>query len=159
MSLVARSASMVVSFYFVELGVDQLLDRVDGLLLVLAVGRHSDDRAAAGRQQQNAQDALAVDFFVAFANFDVRFVTRGAMDEFCGGASMQSQFVFDLDVARDQWPLTRSRSAGPPSPRSRGARALARVPINRRLAFPPTTDRTRREWPSSLSRRSRGPAC
>src|SRR5713226_9583217 len=101
-SFVARSASMLCSFYFVEFRIDQLLDRVHGLFLVFTVGSHSDDGAPAGGQQQNAQDALAVDLLVAFADFDVRFVPRRAVNEFCGGACVQAQLVLDLDVARDQ---------------------------------------------------------
>src|SRR5205823_788102 len=102
MSFAAGSASMACSFYFVEFGVDELLDRVDSLFLVFSVRGHRDHSPPARRQQQNAEDALAVDFLVALADFDVRFVTGRAVNEFCGGACVQAQLVLDLNVARDQ---------------------------------------------------------
>src|SRR5207237_4599367 len=100
-NLAAGSVSMPGSFYFVEFGVDQLLDGIDRLLLVFAVGGHGDHRPPPGGQKQNAENALAVDFFVAFAHFDVGFETRRAVNEFGGGACVKAELVLDLDVARD----------------------------------------------------------
>src|SRR5712692_6046734 len=147
-SLVARSASMSGSFYFVEFGLDELLDGLDRFFLVFTVGGHADDGAFSGGQEQDAEDALAVDFLVAFADFDVGFESRRAMDQLCGGARVQTELVLDLDVARDQCPLT--LPFGPPSPRSCGARVLARSIILR--VSPPITDPTQHEWPSIPSR-------
>src|SRR5712692_6112713 len=117
-SLVARSASMSGSFYFVEFGLDELLDGLDRFFLVFTVGGHADDGAFSGGQEQDAEDALAVDFLVAFADFDVGFESRRAMDQLCGGARVQTELVLDLDVPRDQTPaphatVTPSGSEGP----------------------------------------------
>src|SRR5438876_2306475 len=110
-SFVARSASMLASFYFVEFGVDQLLDRLDRLLLILSIGCDGNDGALAGGEQKDAQDAFAVDFLLAFANFDVRFELRRAINQRRGGSGMNAEFVLDLDVLRDQPPAPARRSA------------------------------------------------
>src|SRR5437762_5533135 len=102
---VAGSANILCSFYFVEFGIDQLLDRLDRLLLILAVGGDVDDRPAAGGEKEDAEDAFAVDFLVAFTDFDVGLEPRRAVDQLGGGTGMKAEFVLDLDVFRDQFRL------------------------------------------------------
>jgi len=41
---------MLASFYFVEFGVDQLLDRLDRLLLILSIGCDGNDGALPAAQ-------------------------------------------------------------------------------------------------------------
>src|SRR5438477_2396722 len=108
---VAGSANILRSFYFVEFGIDQLLDRLDRLLLVFPVGGDVDDRSPAGSEKEDAEDAFAIDFLVAFADFDVGFEPRRAVDELRGGAGMKAEFVLDLDVFRDQPAAPTLRSA------------------------------------------------
>src|SRR6478672_7851407 len=50
------SATSYASLGFVEFRVDQLLQRGDGLGLVRTVRFHGDDRAAAGGQEEDAED-------------------------------------------------------------------------------------------------------
>src|SRR6185369_11971354 len=69
-----------------------------------AVCFDGDHRALAGREQQDSEDALAVDFFVAFTDLDVRLESRGRVNELRRRACVQAELVLDLDVLCDQRP-------------------------------------------------------
>src|SRR4051812_45845982 len=100
------------SFYFVELCVDELLDRVECRALVFAVRFYANARAAPRGEQQDAEDGFAVDFLIAFADLDVGLEARRYVHELRRGACVQSEFVLDLDVALGHPTLpARARSA------------------------------------------------
>src|SRR3954453_5658883 len=96
------------SFYFIEFRVDERLDGVDRRGFVLAIRFDGDSRAAPGGEQEDAEDRLAIDLFVAFADLDVGTKSRGGVDELRGGACVQAELVFDLDVALDHDAARRS---------------------------------------------------
>ena len=83
-----------------------------------------DHRAAAGGEQEDAEDRLAVDFFVALADLDVALESRRGVDELRGGAGVQAELVLDLDVALDH-------DARPPSSAASSSEAT-------RIAFEPS---------------------
>src|ERR1051326_9159980 len=89
---------------FVELRLDELLDRVERVALVRTVGFHEDRRAAAGGEQQNAEDRLPVDLLVAFPDLDVRLEARRGMHELRGSACVEAQLVLDLEGTFGQRP-------------------------------------------------------
>ena len=78
---------------------DQLRQRVDGRLLVGAVGGDRDRRAARRRQQQNSHDALAVHHLRVAADADLRLEARRQVDEPRRGPRVQPELVDDGDGA------------------------------------------------------------
>src|SRR5438046_141490 len=56
------------SFYFIEFRVNELLDRFNRLGFVITVGFDGDGRASARREKEDAEDRLAVDLFISFAD-------------------------------------------------------------------------------------------
>src|SRR4051794_20593953 len=117
-----------VSFRFVELGVDELLDRRDGVGLVGTVGLDGDERAAAGGEEEDAEDRLAVDLLVALADLDVRAEARRHVDELRRRARMKAKLVLDLEFALDQ-PLTPARRS-PAAERRSEATRIAFAPFS-----------------------------
>src|SRR5207248_4309876 len=76
--------------------------------LVGAVRLHGDDGAAPGREEEDAEDRLAVDFLVALADLDVRREAGCDVNQLRRRARMKAKLVLDLEVSLDQ-PLTPAR--------------------------------------------------
>src|SRR5213075_2390305 len=112
---------------------------------------------------EDAEDRFAVDLLLAFADLDVALEARGGVHQLRGGASVESEFVLDLDVAliHDRAPaaglergrLARTRRPSRPPSETLDGCGRGRPRSGFTTALPPRPgDRMQRGSPSSLFR-------
>src|SRR5687768_11732677 len=74
-----------------------MLDGLERLTLVIALGRNRDPRAVGRGQKEDAQDTLGVDLLVAFAHLHIGAESCRGMNELGRRTGVQAELVFDLD--------------------------------------------------------------
>src|SRR6476660_4772737 len=85
--------------FLVEAAGDQVLDRGERGLLVFAGHGQRDPRPLRSGQQEDPQDALAVDLLAVLADLDLRLEPAGRLDELGRGASVESEAVANGELA------------------------------------------------------------
>src|SRR6185436_14364289 len=83
----------------VEAACDQILDGRDRVPLVHAGDGERDPGALRGGEQQDPEDALAVDLLAVLADLDLGLEAAGRLDELGGGPGVQAESVADRKLA------------------------------------------------------------
>src|SRR4029453_16609486 len=105
--------------FLVEAGGGQVLDRGECGLLVLAGDGQRDPRPLRGRQQEDPQDALAVDLLAVLADLDLRLEPAGWLDELGRGARLESEAIANGELALDHESWFSDTTSGATSSASR----------------------------------------
>ena len=82
----------------VEAIVKYFLDRLDRLARIVTLGAHLELGADSRAEHHQSRHALRADVLLTFNDRDLRFVARSDLRERAGGAQMQTEAIFDLDV-------------------------------------------------------------
>src|SRR5262249_25533647 len=110
-------------------------ERGDRLAFVRAVCRNADGASPRGGEQQQAHDALAVDFPLAPRDADVRRERAGRVDELRRGPRVQPERVLDRDAADLHYvfsPLIRSEAT---QIALRPCSRMSRASVSRSVSF------------------------
>src|SRR5262245_3392399 len=105
--------------FLVEAACDEVLDRGEGGLLVLAGDGQGDPCPLRGRQQEDAQNALAVDLLAVLADLDLGFEPAGRLDELGRRACVESEAIANGELALDHESWFSDTTSGATSSASR----------------------------------------
>jgi hypothetical protein len=87
--------------FFVEAVVYQLLQRLQGSLLVITIDVEIQYGTFAGSKHHNGHNAFRVHHFAVFTGLDGAGESRCASHELGCGTSVQTEFVNDEDLSLD----------------------------------------------------------